>query len=84
MPATLPAARRTWQGVWVSPWDDWQERPLGAAAQRVTKELRRLGKRMPATVLIAAMERRGVEDPSGLLLDALDEAPWAFLVHDGR
>ncbi len=38
---------------------------------------------MPATVLLAAMERRGVENPEGLLLDALDEAPWAFRVHDG-
>ncbi len=71
MPTTLQTARTTWQGVWVSTHYDVDERPLGKAARRVTKELRRLGKRMPATVLIAAMERRGVANPEGLLLDAL-------------
>lgn len=79
--ATMLHARTTWQGVWVSTRYDIEERPLSPTAERVTEELKRLGKRMPATVLIAAMERRGLKDPSGLLLDALDEAPWAFTVY---
>ncbi len=81
MPATLQTARAAWQGVWVSTHYDIDERPLSPTAERVAEELKRLGKRMPATVLIAAMERRGLQDPSGLLLDALDEAPWAFTVY---
>lgn len=81
MPTTLQTAPDTWQGVYISHHYDIEERPLGPVAQQVTDELKRLGKRMPATVLLAAMGRRGINDPSGLLLDALDEAPWAFTVN---
>jgi hypothetical protein len=80
MPATLQTAPATWQGLRIRVRYDIDERPLSPTAQLVTDELLRLGKHMPATVLLAAMERRGYDDPSGLLIDALTDAPYAFTV----
>ncbi len=78
MAATLHAKPSTWQGLGIRKCYDLEERPLSQAASLVAEVLLQVGKQAPATVLLAAMERRGHDDPGALLLEAYWDAPYAF------
>jgi hypothetical protein len=79
--ASLQTAHATWQGLGIRAQYDPEQRPLSKPAKRLTKELKNLGGRVPVAVLLAALERRGHDDPTGLLLDAFSDAPYAFLFY---